>query len=113
MFRRWPKSNFDADNGVDSAFYFLTVSSCSMRNPLVTSLAAMRQTRLPRSVQRQPGRLVRETHDREWAIIKRLGHKEQVKEWRQAGKGNDYFRVINFTSVGDTGKDPRFVHADG
>jgi len=34
MFRRWPKSNFDADNGVDSAFYFLTVSSRSMRNPL-------------------------------------------------------------------------------
>ena len=49
----------------------------------------------------------------EWAMLKRLGHQEQVKEWRAAGKGNDYFRVINFTSVGDTSKDSRFVHADG
>ena len=49
----------------------------------------------------------------EWAMMKRIGHREELATWREAGKGDDYFRVLNFTWLGDRGGDPRFFQTDG
>ena len=49
----------------------------------------------------------------EWATMKRLGHREEIKLWRESGKGNDHFRVIPFTRLADRGVDPRFYFSDG
>jgi len=49
----------------------------------------------------------------EWAMMKRLGHREEIKTWREAGRGNDYFRVLNFKWLGDRAGEPRFFQTDG
>ena len=49
----------------------------------------------------------------EWAMMKRLGHREDIRAWREAGKGDTYFRVLDFTWLGDRSGDPRFFQTDG
>ena len=49
----------------------------------------------------------------EWAMMKRIGHREEIKSWREAGKGNDYFRVLDFKWIGDRGGDPRYYQTNG
>ena len=49
----------------------------------------------------------------EWAMMKRLGHREQIDAWREAGKGNDYFGVMDFKWIGDRGGEPRYYQTNG
>ena len=49
----------------------------------------------------------------EWAMMKRLGHREALKDWGKAGKGDDYFRVLNFKWIGDRSGDPRYYQTNG
>lgn len=49
----------------------------------------------------------------EWAMMKRLGHRRALKDWRESGKGDDYFRVLNFKWVGDRSGDPRYYQTNG
>ena len=49
----------------------------------------------------------------EWAMMKRIGHQEELKAWQEAGKGNDYFRVLTFKWIGDRGGDPRYYQTNG
>jgi hypothetical protein len=49
----------------------------------------------------------------EWAVMKRLGHVEELKSWQECGRGNDYFRVLDFKWVGDRSGDPRYFQTNG
>ena len=49
----------------------------------------------------------------EWAMMKRLGHRESIRSWREAGKGHDYFRVLGFNWLGDRSGDPRYFQTNG
>ncbi|MCZ6677376.1 MAG: hypothetical protein O7E52_09005 [Candidatus Poribacteria bacterium] len=49
----------------------------------------------------------------EWAMMKRLGHREQLKAWRESGRGNDYFRVLDCNWIGDRSGDPRYFQTNG
>ena len=49
----------------------------------------------------------------EWAMMKRLGHREALQDWRESGKGDDYFRVLNFKWIGDRSGDPRYYQTNG
>ena len=46
-------------------------------------------------------------------MMKRLGHREALKDWREGGKGNAYFRVLNFKWIGDRSGDPRYYQTNG
>ena len=49
----------------------------------------------------------------EWAMMKRLGHRDELADWRAAGRGDDYFRVLDFEWVGDRSGDPRYFQTNG
>jgi len=49
----------------------------------------------------------------EWAMMKRLGHRADLPGWRQAGKGDDYFRVLDFEMVNGRSGDPRYYQTNG
>ena len=49
----------------------------------------------------------------EWAMMRRLGHREEIEVWRAAGKGDDYFRVLNFKQLGAQSGDPRYFQTNG
>ena len=49
----------------------------------------------------------------EWAMMKRLGHREEIALWREQGRGDDYFRVLDFKWLGDRSGDPRFFQTNG
>lgn len=49
----------------------------------------------------------------EWATMKRLGHREELKAWRESGRGDDHFRVLDFKWVGDRSGDPRYFQTNG
>ena len=49
----------------------------------------------------------------EWAMMRRLGPREELPAWRQAGKGDDYFRVLNFKWIGEQSGDPRYFQTNG
>ena len=49
----------------------------------------------------------------EWAMMKRLGHRAELAAWRQAGKGNDCFRVLDFETVNGRSGDPRYYQTNG
>ena len=49
----------------------------------------------------------------EWAMMRRLGHCEEIPTWRRAGKGDDYFRVLNFKQLGVQSGDPRYFQTNG
>jgi len=49
----------------------------------------------------------------EWAMMKRIGHRDDLARWREQGRGNDYFRVLDFEWLGDRGGDPRYFQTDG
>ena len=46
-------------------------------------------------------------------MMKRLSHKEKLKAWRKNGKGDDYFRVLNFKWIGDRSGDARYYQTNG
>ena len=49
----------------------------------------------------------------EWAMLKRLGHKDDIAAWRQQGKGDDYFRILDFVRLGSQSGDPRYFQTNG
>jgi len=49
----------------------------------------------------------------EWAMMKRLGHRSDLAAWRQAARGDDYFRVLDFKTVNDRSGDPRYYQTNG
>jgi hypothetical protein len=49
----------------------------------------------------------------EWAMMKRLGHREEIALWREQDRGDDYFRVLDFKWLGDRSGDPRYFQTNG
>ncbi|NKB67405.1 MAG: hypothetical protein GKR89_10120 [Candidatus Latescibacteria bacterium] len=49
----------------------------------------------------------------EWALLKRMGHKDDIAAWRQQGKGSDYFRVLDLLRLGDHSGDSRYFQTNG
>lgn len=49
----------------------------------------------------------------EWAMMKRLGHKDDLARWREEQKGGDYFRVIDLLSLSGRTADPELFQTDG
>lgn len=49
----------------------------------------------------------------EWAMLSRLGHREEIPRWRAQGRGDGYFRVLDFLRLGDQSGDPRYFQTNG
>lgn len=49
----------------------------------------------------------------EWAMMQRLGHRDELADWCAQERGNDYFRVLDYEWLGDRAGDPRFFQTDG
>ena len=49
----------------------------------------------------------------EWAMMRRLGHREEIPTWRAAGRGDDYFRVLDFVQLDGQSGDSRYFQTNG
>lgn len=49
----------------------------------------------------------------EWAMMKRLGHRDDLARWADEGRGSDYFRVLDLRSIGGRSADPRYYQTNG